>query len=156
MSKREAEMLKSSREREKREHSQLMEYNMGYVSPTDLPHGLARDGYEYYWASKDIRGEITYEVEQLCAKGWELIPSDRCPGYNPDPLKRNPYSSQYFTYRDVILLERPQIMRQPEDAAFYRFLNHRTNSIQEGGTKVKNDFPGMRANSYNPNSINSF
>jgi hypothetical protein len=151
---REEELARTSRTRESRENNQLQQYHMGFVSPLDLPPGIARDGFDYYWAAKDIRGEIVYEIEELSAKGWTLVPGDRCSAYNPDPLKRNSYSSQYYCRKELILMERESVLGYPEKAKFYKDLNDRTNSIQQGGTIVKNDVPHIRANSYN--SINSF
>lgn len=110
--------VRTSRESENRESDKRMEYNMGYVSPLTLPPGVAKEGYSYHWAPKDIRGEPCYEVERLAAKGWEIVPIDRASGYSVDPLKRNPLSSQYFCYKDVILMERPEIFSQRENKVF--------------------------------------
>lgn len=147
---REGEMVRNTRESEKRDHNMLMEYSMGYVSPLDLPRGLARDGYTYYWAARELAGQPTYEVEELCARGWEIVPSDRCPHYNSDPLKRHPYSSQYLCYKGLILMERPEIYHFKEQEALYRFNNHRLNSL-EG---VKQDMPSMRSSAFR--TITSF
>lgn len=134
---RDNEMVRSTRENEKRDNNRLMQYSMGYVNPLDLPEGLAKDGYRYYWAAREIAGKPTFEVEEMCARGWELVPKERCTSYNFDPLKRHPFASQYICYNELILLERPEIYSLQEEAARYTFNNHRINSL-EG---VKNDAP---------------
>jgi hypothetical protein len=109
---------RSSRDSETREHEMLESYNMGYMSPLTLPPGVAKEGFDYYWAPKGIKGTENYEVERLAAKGWTLVPVSRAPNYSFDPLKRNPLSTEYICYKDVILMERPERFSKQETAAF--------------------------------------
>lgn len=140
---------RSTREAELREHDKRLEYNMGYVSPLALPPGVAREDYDYYWVAKDIRGEPCYEVERLAAQGWEIVPVDRAPGHSVDPLKRNPLSTQYFCYKDVILMERPLIFSQRQTADF----NRKNSNILSSLRGVSDDFNSFASP---VRSINSF
>lgn len=156
---RESETIRSTREREMRDHNLLPEYNMGYVSPLALPYGVAREGYVYYWAERSH----TTEVEQLYSKHWTLVPSDRCPNYTGDPLGRNPYASKYLCYRDLILMERPEIFSQQEMRAFY-LRNQQAMTSMAATVRLKDDYhdnqaPSYRIPNYNsmsPNYINTF
>lgn len=140
---------RSSRESETRPNEMLDEYNMDYVSPLSLPPGVAKEGYSYYWASKGVRGEEDFEVERLAAKGWTLVPVDRAPAYSFDPLKRNPLSAEYICYKDVILMERPEVFSKRETAAFNELNANKIKSLRG----VSNDI-GSFARPLN--SINSF
>lgn len=143
---RESESIRSSREREMRDHTMLPEYNMGYVSPLALPHGVAREGHTYYWAERNF----TTEVEQLYSKHWTLVPSDRCPHYTGDPLGRNPYAAKYLCYKDLILMERPEVFAQQEKRLFYLKNQEVMNSLKDGsnGLKVKDDYLNTYATPY--------
>lgn len=109
---------RSSRDSETRINEMLESYDMDYASPLSLPPGVQKEGYSYYWAPKGVRGEENFEVERLAARGWTLVPVDRAPSYSFDPLKRNPLSEKYICYKDVILMERPDIFSKKETAAF--------------------------------------
>jgi hypothetical protein len=140
---------RNTRDSETRDNEMLLEYNMDYISPLSLPPGVAKEGYSYYWAAKDIRGEENYEVERLAAKGWTLVPTDRAPEYSFDPLKRNPLSSEYICYKDVILMERPEVFSKRETAAFNALNENKIKSLRG----VSNDI-GSFASPIR--SINSF
>ena|ERR1043165_2073622 len=137
---------RTTRESESREHEARQEYNMNYVSPLTLPQGVRKDGYTYYWANKD---SDTYEVERLMRKNWTLVPIDRAPNYCADPLKRNPLAEQYICYRDMILMERPEIYSQQEQAAHNAFNANRIRSLRG----VKDDISSYGSPAH---SINSF
>lgn len=122
--------MKPSREAESRDNGLRIDYNMEYVSPLSLPPGVAKEGYSYYWVSKDVKGMENYEVERLAAKGWTLVSSDRAPSYALDPLKRNPLSSQYLCYKDVILMERPEVYSQQETAKFNALNENKLSSLR--------------------------
>ncbi len=123
---------RSTRAAESRVNEMITQYNMEYVSPLDLPPGVAKEGYTYYWANR----EEGYQVESLAAQGWQLVPSDRAPAYAIDPLKRNPMLTQYFCYKDVILMEIPTIFCQ---RGAQRFNNH-NERVMRSLQGVENDF----------------
>lgn len=122
---------RSTREEETRNDEMLESYNMGYVSPLSVPPGVQKEGFSYYWAPKGIRGEEDYEVERLAAQGWTLVPASRAPaGYSLDPLKRNPLSTEYICYKDVILMERPEIFSRRETEAFNKLNANKLKSLR--------------------------
>lgn len=146
---RDSELVRNTRESEKRDHHMIPTYNMGHISALKLRPGVARDGYEYYWATREIAGKVTYEVETLCSQGWSIVPNDRCPGYNPDPLNRHPYASQYFCYMDVILLERPAIYGEKQRESESRYTNNRLSASRTTygplgpmNLEIRNDYGG--------------
>lgn len=121
---------RNSRESEDRDNNLRLNYNMEYVNPLSLPPGVAKEGYSYYWACKEIKGEDNYEVERMAARGWSLVPVDRAPSYSVDPLKRNPLATQYFCYKDVLLMERPEVFSQEETKRFNRMNENKLRSLQ--------------------------
>ena len=142
--------MKASREMESRDNQLHVNYNMDYVSPLSLPPGVAKEGYSYYWCPKDTKGMENYEVERLAAQGWSLVPVDRAPSYCVDPLKRNPLSTQYICYKDVILMERPEIFSKQATERFNALNENRLRSLRHvqddrgdaraGGSRVINSF----------------
>jgi hypothetical protein len=99
----------STREHETRLHEKRVEYNMGYVSPLDVPDCVKKDGFTQVWVPTEVRGAPTRQVEQMAARGWTLVPADRAPDFSFDPLKRTPLASQYICSAELILMERPTI-----------------------------------------------
>lgn len=91
---------------ESRSNEMLKQYNMEYVSPLALPHGVAREGYMYCWANK----EMPHQVEGLIRQGWEVVPSDRSPSFSIDPFKKYENLNSYLWYMDAILMEIPEIL----------------------------------------------
>jgi hypothetical protein len=123
-------------------------YDMEYVSPLSLPPGVAKDGYSYHWATREVRGDPVYRVEELAQKGWTLVPAERANGWIGDPLGRNPLSQKYICYKDTILMERPEIYSKNEIDS----LNRRNAKIVNSLDGVSNDF-----GSFTPiNTIRSF
>ncbi len=119
-----------TRESEARTHDMIEEYSMSYISPLDIPRGVKKDGYSYYWACTNIRGEAVFDVERLAARGWTLVPSDRAPNYTHDPLGRNPYCGKYIATKDLILMERPEIYLKRERDAFHHQNHMRVKSLR--------------------------
>lgn len=99
---------RNTRLAESRQNEMLKQYNMEYISPLDMPHGVARDGFRYCWANKDA----PHQVEMMCRQGWEVVSSDRAPSYALDPLKRNENYNAFFWWGDAILMEIPEILHQ--------------------------------------------
>ena len=121
---------RSTRSSELRQNNMIKEYNMGYVSPLDLPPGVARDGFKYVWEQRECRGEATYRVEMLASQGWNLVPSDRAPRFSIDPLKRNPVSNQYICWRDLILMEAPAELVERKEEYFNNITREQLNAIE--------------------------
>ena len=109
---------RSTRDSETREHEMLESYNMDYLSPLSIPEGVKKEGYSYAWVRKEVRGQDDFRVEEMAAKGWTPVPADRAPSFSFDPLDRNPLSKRFFTHKDLILMERPEIFSKKETAAF--------------------------------------
>lgn len=111
-------MSRSTRDSEARIHEERPEYSMDYLSPLDVPFGVKKEGYSYRWVNTGIKNEPNFRVEEMAAKGWTLVPNDRAPGRSFDPLGRNPLSNKYIAYKDVILMERPDIYCKRDTEAF--------------------------------------
>lgn len=139
--------VRTTRDSEARQYDTIHAYNMEYVSPLSLPPGIKKEGHSYYWASKSEYSN--YEVEALMAARWILVPIDRAPNYCSDPLKRNPLAEKYVCYRDLILMERPEIYCQQETAMRNAFNANRIRSLRG----VKDDIGSFGGSAH---SINSF
>ncbi len=142
-------MTRNNREAELRVHEMRDEYNMDYVSPLALPPGVAKEGYSYRYVCTGIKGAENFRVEEMAAKGWTLVPADRAPKFDLDPLDRNPLSKKYICYKDVILMERPDVFCKKSTAAFNEMNANKIKSLRG----VSNDI-GSFARPLN--SINSF
>ena len=92
-------------------------YNMNYVSSTDLPDHVKKEGFDYYWERTSIRGQIDSALDAAIRKGWNPVPVDRDPGRFSDILDRNPLSRKFICQGDVILLEREQVISENEKQA---------------------------------------
>jgi len=140
-------MTRSTRDSEKRIHEKREEYNMDFLSPLDLPPGVAKEGYSYHFVNTAIKGDNTFRVEEMAAKGWTPVPADRSSRAVLDPLDRNPLSKKYISYKDVILMERPEIYSKKETAAFNHLNNNKIRSLRG----VSNDIGsfGRQATSIN-------
>lgn len=92
-------------------------YNMNYVSSTDLPDHVKKEGFDYYWERTSIRGQIDSALDAAIRRGWNPVPVDRDPGRFSDVLDRNPLSRKFICQGDVILLEREQIISDNEKQA---------------------------------------
>jgi hypothetical protein len=103
-----------TREAELRSNTMHDQFDMDYISPLDIPDSVKKDGYSYRWVNTSIKGEQNYRIDEMVAKGWTLVPVDRNPNVVYDPLGRNPLSSQYICYKDVVLMERPSIYSDRE------------------------------------------
>jgi hypothetical protein len=141
-------MSRSTREVESRAHEAIEEYDMNYADPFSLPPGVAKEGFSYAWVNTDIRGQATKKVEEMTRKLWTIVPADRSPYKNFDPLDRNPLSSKGITYKDVILMERPERYKKMETDR----LNHKTKTQLSSLTGVNNDHSGVMQS----RPINSF
>ena len=142
-------MARTSREMENRTNEMREVYETDYISPLSVPEAVKRDGYSYAWVRKDIRGQEDFRVEEMAAKGWTLVPADRAPGIALDPLERNPLSRKYLCYKDLILMERPEVYSKQETARFNKMNAEKIKSLRG----VSNDIGSF---SKPLTSINSF
>ena len=117
---------RSTRLAESRQNEMLKQYSMEYINPLDMPHGVAREGYKYAWANKDA----PHQVESMCRQGWEVVSSDRAPGYAMDPFKRNENLNAFFWYMDAILMEIPEILHQKIQAYNQQLADNPMRSLQ--------------------------
>ncbi len=143
-------MSKSTREAETRTHEMRKTYDMQYVSPLSLPAGVARPGYVYHWGRTSIKGMDDFNLEDLLRDGWELVPAERAESYvNLDPLNRNPLSNKYISRKDVLLVEKEEILVKERTKHFNEMNANKIKSLRG----VSNDI-GSFARPLN--SINSF
>jgi len=142
-------MTRNNREVETRAHEMREVYDTEYTSPLAIPPGVKKDGYSYRWVNTGIKGVENHRVEEMAAKGWTIVPADRAPGFCFDPLERNPMYKKFICYKDVILMERPEIHCKQATEAFNRFNDNRIKSLRG----VSNDIGSF---SKPLNSINSF
>lgn len=126
---------RSTRLAESRSNEMLKQYNMEYVSPLDMPEGVAREGFKYAWANKNT----PHQVENMCRQGWEVVPSDRTSAYAIDPLKRNQIYSDFIWYKDAILMEIPEILHQRIQAYNQSLADNKIRGLQG----VHTDTPWM-------------
>jgi hypothetical protein len=133
---------RNTRLAESRSNEMLKQYNMEYISPLDMPPGVARDGYRNAWANK----EVPHQIENMVRQGWQIVPSDRAPSYIVDPMKRNENMSSYIWYMDVMLMEIPDYLAQK--AAAYK--QARADNALSGLEGVTTDFaaPMRQINSF--------
>lgn len=123
-------MSRSTRDSETRIHEERPEYSMEYMSPLSIPFGVQKEGYTCRWVNTGIKGEANFRVEEMAAKGWTLVPADRAPGRTFDPLGRNPLSNKYIAYKDVILMERPDVYTKRETEAFNYLNSNKIKSLR--------------------------
>lgn len=89
-------------------------YNMDYVSSTDVPEHIKKEGFDYYWERTSLRGQTDSSLDAALRRGWIPVPIDRDPDRFCDILERNPLSRKFICQGDVILLEREKIMTDQE------------------------------------------
>lgn len=142
-------MARNTREVEIREHEMREIYDIDYMSPLSIPPGVKKDGYSYRWVNTEVRGMETRRVEECAARGWTCVPAERAPNYCFDPLDRNPLYKKFICYKDVVLMERPEIYCKKATENLHRLNDNKLKSL----TGVSNDI-GSFARPLN--SINSF
>lgn len=140
---------RTSREAEKRSHETLETYDLDYTNPLFIPAAVKKEGYVYHWARKDIRGESDYRIEVLSSQGWTPVPMDRINNAFADPLERNPMSTKFSVFKDVLLMERPEIYSKKAAEQFNELNANKLKSLRG----VSNDISGFAKPL---NSINSF
>lgn len=140
---------RASRDAENRNNEMIENYSMDYVSPLMVPDQVKKEGYNYSWVRKEVKGEADYRVEEASTKGWTPVPVDRAGNFAHDPLERNPLSKRFVTYKDLLLMERPTIYSDREERAFNQLNANKINSLRG----VTNDAAGMGSKH---NAINSF
>lgn len=142
-------MTRKDREVEMRTHEMREVYDSEYTSPLSIPPGVKKDGYSYRWVNTGIKGAENHRVEEMASKGWTIVPAERAPGFCFDPLGRNPMYKQFICYKDVILMERPEVYCKQATDAFNKYNDNRIKSLRG----VSNDIGSF---SRPLNSINSF
>ena len=123
-------MSRSTRDSEKRVHEMRETYDMEYVSPLSLPPGVKKEGYSYRYVNISSEGEENYRVEEMMARGWTPVPVDRAAKFAVDPLGRNPMSKKYICYKDVVLMERPEIYCKKSREAFDKMNANKIKSLR--------------------------
>ena len=135
---------KQTRDSEKRIHETHENYNMDYVSPLSLPVGLTKPGFKYWWVNTGIKGQENFRVEEMASKGWSLVPIERSPNKNIDPLGRNNYSNKYYTHKDLILMEREEKYSIAEE----KYLNSTNQNKIKSLRGVSNDMGSFTNHSH--------
>lgn len=118
--------------------------DMKYVSPLNVPKKIKKEGFEYKWVPYHLRGEDTFDVEQKMREGWEPVPVSRAQEYAADFLGRNPAGKKYITYKDVVLMERPEELGKRDNEIFNELNANQIKSLRG----VSNDIRGMEAPLY--------
>lgn len=140
---------RSTREAENRANEMMETYSMNYVSGLEIPASMKKEGYNYAWVRSNLRGEMDGRVEEMAAKGWELVPADRAKNAALDPLDRNPMAKKFYCKKDLILMERPEEFSRRETEVLNRLNENKIRSLRG----VSNDI-GSFASPIK--SINSF
>jgi hypothetical protein len=145
----------STRESESRNFDKVVEYSMEWKGMLEIPPGVEKEGFSYYWATRSIRGADYYEVEKLARRGWTLVPSDRAPSYIFDPLGRNPYCGKYIATEDMALMERPTKYLEMERAALHREIDERYLSCR-GVSDTYGNIMSFAGSGYSHNSFANY
>jgi hypothetical protein len=72
----------------------------------DIPEGVYREGYEYFWGRRDNKGASDFRVEGLQRKAWVPVPSWRAPNYVTPNGLLDQMAKDYICRADCILMER--------------------------------------------------
>jgi hypothetical protein len=144
-----------SRESEMRSLNMLSEYSMEWMGPLEVPPGVAKEGFSYYWATRKIAGEDYFEVEKLARRGWTLVPADRAPSFSYDPLGRNPYCGQFIATHDMVLMERPEKYLEYEREALHREIDQRYFSCR-GVSDAYGNYTPFSGSGYHHNAFASY
>ena len=123
-------MARITREAETRTNDMREIYDTDYTSPLSIPPGVKKDGYAYRWVNTGIKGAESYRVEEMAARGWSIVPADRAPGFTFDPLDRNPMYKKFICYKDVVLMERPQVYSDKETERLHRLNDSKIKSLR--------------------------
>lgn len=131
-------MTRSSRDTESRTHDMDMRdaHVMDYTGLA-VPRAAIRDGYIPRWVNTGIRGMETFNVQEAVMNGFQFVPVDRVPGYNLDPLHRNPLSTQYICNKDLVLMEREIELEERSK----RRRNEKNDKLINGLQGVSDDTP---------------
>jgi hypothetical protein len=120
---------RTTRDDETRDKELLEEWTFELINPFDLPPGVYREGFDFHWARRDVRGITDYRIEDLMRKGWKLVPANRAENMYIDPLSQNNYSKDFINRRDTILMERPSIYAKREKDAERKLIKDRTRAL---------------------------
>lgn len=120
---------RTTRDDEARDSELLAEWDFEFADPFALPPGVWKEGYDFHYARRDVRGQTDYNIEDLMRRGWELVPSSRSPNRYIDPLSQNSLSKDFINKRDTILMERRSIFAPREKAALSKKIVDRTRSL---------------------------
>jgi hypothetical protein len=84
-----------------------LKYNMEHQSILHIPESVIRDGFEYYWERRNIKGGYDSAFERAYAKGWRPVGIERDPGrFNLYESDGDSVTKRYICAADTILLER--------------------------------------------------
>jgi len=85
-------------------------FDTDYVSLLDIPHEVRREGYDCRWVRYRVGNERDNQFEMAIRRGYEPIPLERVPNkYRLDFISGDEVSSKYFTAKDTVLMERPNV-----------------------------------------------
>lgn len=121
--------IRTTRDEETRDKELMEEWNFDYTEPFDLPPGVWREGFDFHYARRDVKGQSDYRIEELMRKGWKLVPADRTTNMFVDPLSQNSLSKDFINKRDLILMERPSIFAKREQDAERKKLSDITRAL---------------------------
>lgn len=121
--------IRTTRDDETRDKELLEEWNFDYADPFDLPPGVWREGFDFHYARRDVKGQTDYRIEDLMRRGWKLVPANRATTMSIDPFSQNSLSKDFINKKDLILMERPTIFAKREHEALNKQIVDRTRSL---------------------------
>ncbi len=120
---------RTTRDDETRDKELLEEWDFELSNPFDLPPGVWREGFDFHYARRDVKGQTDYRIEDLMRRGWKLVPASRAVNTYVDPLSQNSYSKDFINKRDTILMERPTVYAKREQDALKKSIVDRTRAL---------------------------
>ena len=112
----------------------------GLSTTLDIPDGVAREGYEYFWARRDAKGMDDFRVEKMGKRAWRPVHAWRAKNYVPSNTIQDSMAQKYICRWDCVLVERLAKYRAEEDAGLMKAYNDRMRSREANseGVGVKN------------------
>lgn len=82
--------------------------------PLRIPDSVKRDGFDYKFERRSLKGEIDMAFENAVRSGWTPVPASRDPFPHLNPSTADPQKAQYFCRHDTVLMEREKILGEEE------------------------------------------
>lgn len=96
----------------------------------DIPEGVYREGYQYFWARRDNKGASDFRLEELQRKAWLPVPAWRAPNYVTPNGLLDQMAKDYVCRADCILMERLSKYSKMEERANLTDYENRMRGLQ--------------------------